>query len=280
MDPGLLASHLNGHVPVALQPQDAIAMLLQNNLKQAAMLAGLNGNMHGGAMAYPSSNAEASVSHAVPQGYSERASGGAGLSLPGSFRMPGSIDPAQLLANVALTMQQSIAAQAAAGQGNNMAVNNGYGMAQATVQRGAAAEQPVADTRNFLDQRAERNEENDPGVPSQVGRQRQAGPSGALQSQKRSFLELQQGAGPVQRPSIDLQQPPSEQYSDASETGSGSGSGLGSGSGSGSGQQSPGTPHTEWEVGMVVGRGLGYLGVDMESEGQRDVERSESGVFG
>jgi hypothetical protein len=47
IDPNLLASHFNGHVPDALQPQDAIAMLLQNNLKQAAMLAGLNGNMHG-----------------------------------------------------------------------------------------------------------------------------------------------------------------------------------------------------------------------------------------
>ncbi|KAG0613480.1 hypothetical protein M758_6G106000 [Ceratodon purpureus] len=240
IDPNLLASHLNGHVPVALQPQDAIAMLLQNNLKQVAMLAGLNGNMHGAPLSYPSSNAEASVSHAVPQTYNERTSSAPGLSIPPSLRMPGSIDPAQLLANVAMSVQQSIAAQAA-GQGSNMAVN-GYPAAQPVVQR-AVGGHPAVDTRNFLDPRVDRNQENDASVPT--GRQRPAAQSGVSQSHKRSFLDLQQAQAPVQRPSIDLQQPPSEQYSDTSETGSGSG--LGSGSGSGSGQQSPGTPHTEWE---------------------------------
>lgn len=251
IDPNLLASQLNGHAPAPLQPQDAIAMLLQNNLKQAAMLAqgslynraGLNGNTNGGPLSYPSSHAEASVSHAGPQ-----VSAG-GMSLPSSLRMPGGIDPAQLLASVALSVQQSIAAQNA-GQANQMAAN-GFGIAQPAAQR-VVADQPAMDTRNFLDQRSERNPENDSStVRSHVGRARPASQNGVSQSHKRPFIDLQQGQA-SQRPSIDLQQPPSEQYSDASETGSGSGSGLGSGSGSGSGQQSPGTPHIEWEVGICV----------------------------
>jgi hypothetical protein len=255
--PNLLASHLNGHVPVALQPQDAIAMLLQNNLKQAAMLAGLNGNMHGAPLSYPSSNAEASVNHVVPQTYNERTSSAPGLPIPPPLRIPVSIGPAQLLANVALSMQQSIVAQTV-GQANNMAVN-GYALAQATVQR-AMPDHPAVDTRNFLDRRVDRNQEDDLSAPSQVGRQRRPSQNGGSSSHKRSFLDLHQAQAPLQRPSIDLQQPPSEHHCDTSETGSGSDSGLGSGSGSGSGQQSPGSPHTEWEVGILVDLSFGYCG--------------------
>jgi hypothetical protein len=255
IDPNLLASHFNGHVPDALQPQDAIAMLLQNNLKQAAMLAGLNGNMHGAPLLYPSSNAEASVNHAVPQTYNERTSSAPGLLIPPSLRVPGSIGPAELLANVALSMEQSIAAQTA-GQGNNMAVN-GYALAQPTVQR-AVPDHPGVDTKNFLDQRVDWNQENDSSSPSQVDRQRQPSQNGVSPSHLLSFLDLQQAQAPVQRPSMDLQQPLSEQHSDTSEMGSGSG--LGSRSGSGSGQQSPGTPHTEWEVGILVDISFGYCG--------------------
>lgn len=255
IDPNLLASQRNGQVPVS--PQDAITMLLQNNLKQAAMLAqenmynraGLNGNTNGAPLSFPSSHAEASGSYAVPQ------TSAPGLSLPPSLRMPGSIDPAQLLASVALSMQQSIAAQTP-GQGNNTTAN-GFATAQPSVQR-VIPDQPLMDTRNFLDQRLDRNQENDSTVPSHVGRQRQPSQNGVSQSHKRPFLDLQQGQASLQRPQIDLQQLPLQQYSDASETGSGSGSGLGSGSGSGSGQQSPGTPPNDWEVGILVDMSLDY----------------------
>lgn len=251
IDPRLLASQLTGHAPQQLAPQDALAMLLQNNLKHAARMAqeniygraGFNGNMNGGPLPYPVSSADASVSHAVPQINNERTPSAPGLSLPSSLRVPGivpgALDPAQLLTSIALSLHSSLAAQTAS---PGLAAN-GYGMAQSAMQ--AHPEQTSIDTRN-LNLRFDRNQENAPSVHSQVGRQRQSTQNGVSHPHKRSFLDLQQSQAPLQRPSIDLQQPPpSEQYSDASETGSGSGSG--SGSGVGSDHQSPGTPNRDLE---------------------------------
>lgn len=260
IDPRLLASQLTGHAAVSLPPQDAITMLLQNNLKQAAMLAqeniynraGLNGIMNGVPLPYPLSNAEAPVSHAGPHINNERTSSAPGLPVPPSSRVPGNIDPAQLLANVALSFQQSMAAQTI-GLGNHLA-GNGYAMAQPTVQR-VLPDHSSVDTRNVVNQMLDRNQEKDEAVPSQAGRQRPASQNGLSHSNKRSFLDLQQSQASVPRPSIDLQQPPSEQYSDASETGSGSASG----SASGSGHQSPGTPNREWEVGSFIDKSIGLL---------------------
>lgn len=239
VDPSLLMPQSSG-LNALLSPaqQEAYSLLLQNNLKQVARVAeenlmsrvGMNGLS--GTMPYGLSLAEASINQAGSfQRHDEQASIARGMPHSPPIRLPGAIDPAQLLASVALTMQQN---SQVACQGSHYSAN-GHSMS-APLQNVTPPYSSV-ETRDFINERLDKNQERDTSSGSQVDRQAPWLTNAASNSHKRLFSETQHA---LQRPSIDLQRPPSQQGSDSSQ------------SGSPSGQQSPGTPEAIWEVGLSM----------------------------
>jgi hypothetical protein len=234
MHSGLQAKD-HSSVPTSSSPE-AYSILLQNSLKEAARitqenLASLVRDQPGsgpGPLAFALAGAtDASTNQPGP---SQR-------SVPMSGRIAGpTIDPVQLLSNVAITLQQSIAQAACQ---TNQALGIGHIVPQPVVnpQRVPQASRLSTTGRDVANGRLDRNEDEDASVSSRGG-ERQGPPSQNVVTNLNNRVTPSEAQSPMCRPSIDLQQPPLQELSDTSP------------SRSGSDQQSPGSSHTDREVGF------------------------------